>query len=250
MSRDLSWLTSRPVAHRGLHDAAAGIVENSRSAVRRAIEHGYGIEIDVQRSRDGHAVVFHDDRLDRLTEASGPVGALSRAELLGIALRGAGDRIWTLEEALDAVGGRVPLVVELKSLFDDDARLVDAAGPLLRGYRGPVVAKSFDPQMVSAVRERYPALIRGCIGCAFDDAEWSGLSARRRLAMRNLLHWPRTRPDFLSWDVHDLPRLSVLAARRVAGAPVLGWTVRTPSDQARAALCADGMIFEGFLPDL
>lgn len=250
MSRraDLCWLTAQPIAHRGLHEASAGVIENTRTAVRRAIECGYAIEIDVQRSADDAVVVFHDDDLDRLTEATGPVDGLTSAELRGIPLRGTTDRIWSLAELLEEVGGRVPLVVELKSRFDGDMRLAAAAGGVLAAYSGRAVAKSFDPALVASLRNSQPDLPRGVIGCAFEDDEWSILSPGRRLRYRNLLHWPETRPDFLSWDVHDLPRAAVTIARQLFGTPVLSWTVRTPADQARAAMYADQMIFEGFLP--
>src|SRR3954452_20774269 len=110
----LGWLTARPIAHRGLHDAGKGIIENTASAAAAAIEGQYGIECDLQISADGEAMVFHDDTLDRLTEQRGPLAALTAAELRQVRYRNSNDRIITLGELLDLVAERVTLVIELK----------------------------------------------------------------------------------------------------------------------------------------
>lgn len=244
----LDWLFERPIAHRGLHDRALGVIENTPSAVARAIERGYAIEIDVRESADGEAVVFHDDDLDRLTEATGPVAARTLAELRAAPFRETSDRIWTLDQCLDIVAGRTPLVVEIKSGRSHE-RLTQRVADRLTARGGPVAAKSFDPRVVAGLKVFAPKLARGIIGEDFADADphWARLTAKGRFAARNLLHWPVTRPDFLSWSVRDLSRRSVRFAR-AAGRPVMTWTVRTPEDQARAAVYADQMVFEGFLP--
>jgi glycerophosphoryl diester phosphodiesterase len=240
-------LFALPIAHRGLHDRARGVIENTPSAVRAAVEAGYGIEVDVQGTADGEAVVFHDDTLDRLTEATGAVAAYTLGELRKIPFRETADRFWTLDEMLEEVSGRSPLFVEIKSRFDDGSPLASHVGARLAAYRGPAAAESFDPRMVETLRKEQPGVPRGVIGCAFaEDEDWAELSSGQRFAMRHLLHWPSTKPDFLSWDVHDLPRTAVRLARAIAGTPVSSWTVRTPADQARAGLYADQMVFEGF----
>lgn len=246
----LDWLVARPIAHRGLHDRGFGVIENSAGAVARAADLGFGIEIDVQITADGAAVVFHDEMLDRLTAYKGPVFERTCAELTAIPLLGseAGDLIWTLEQCLGVVAGRVPVVVEIKSAWNGDTRLAERVARTLAAYSGPTAAKSFDPDMVAALRRTAPALARGIIGCAFETRDWSILPLRRRLELKTMAHWPLTRPDFLSWDVHDLPNNRVTAARKLIGAPVMAWTVRTPEEQARAGLYADQMLFEGFLP--
>ncbi|WP_020178293.1 glycerophosphodiester phosphodiesterase family protein [Methylopila sp. M107] len=250
MAGRLDWLTARPIAHRGLHDAGAGVVENTPAAVARAVKAGYGVEIDVRLSADGEAVVFHDATLDRLTEASGPVSALTVAELRRVAFRASSDRIFTLDECLDLVGGRQALVVEIKSGFDADMRIAARTADILNARGGPVVAESFDPRVLLELRRRAPKIPRGVVGEAFaaDSSYWAGrLTRLQRFAARNLLHWPLTRPDFLSWDVNDLSRGSVRLARAI-GVPVTSWTVLTPEDQARASLFADQIVFEGFRP--
>lgn len=245
----IDWLTARPIAHRGLHDRAAGVIENTPTSVARAMEAGYAAEIDVQISADGEAVVFHDETLDRLTEARGQVAALPLAELRRVAFRETSDRIFTLDDCLDVVAGRQALVVEVKSVFGADMRLAARVAERLSERGGYVAAKSFDPRVVATLRRLAPSIPRGIVGEAFADGDphWEALGPRRRFLARNLLHWPATRPDFLSWSVDDLDRPTLRIAR-AAGLPVMTWTVRTPADQARAALGADQIVFEGFRP--
>lgn len=247
---NLDRLFEQPIAHRGLHDNAAGIIENSRAAVLAAIEAGYGFEVDVQITADGEAAVFHDDTLDRLTERRGPVKALTAAELVSVPLRGSAafDSIWTLADLLKAVAGRVPTIIEIKSHWNGDTRIARRTAELLADYSGPVGAKSFDPDMVAAFGRAAPDIARGIVGYGYPAEDSEGLSAFRRWRLRNLLHWPRTRPHFISWGVNDLPSTAVDIAHRFTGAPVMTWTVRSPADQARAGLYADQMVFEGFRP--
>ncbi|GGE47292.1 glycerophosphoryl diester phosphodiesterase [Agaricicola taiwanensis] len=246
----LDWLVARPIAHRGLHDRAAGVIENSATAVAHAVNLGFAVEVDVQLTADGSAVVFHDDMLNRLTAYKGLVVERSEEELLSMPLldSAAGDLIWTLEQCLTLVAGRVPVVVEIKSAWNGDTRLAERVGRSLAAYSGPRAAKSFDPTMVQALYRAAPSVPRGIIGCAYTTADWPFLSWQQRWRLRHMIHWPQTRPDFVSWKVDDLPSPAVSVARRVIGAPVMTWTVRTPEQQARAGLYADQMVFEGFVP--
>jgi len=147
--RDLDFLTRRPFAHRGLHDTAQGIYENSRAAFVGAIEQGYGIELDVQMSRDGQAVVFHDDTLDRLTDHTGPVRALTAADLSGVTIGTSTDTIEPLADILAQIGGRVPILIEIKdqslTLTETDGILERAVAQAVADYRGPAAVMSFNP---------------------------------------------------------------------------------------------------------
>jgi glycerophosphoryl diester phosphodiesterase len=244
-----AWLTARPIAHRGLHDRARGIVENTLSAAEAAIAVGFAIECDVQDSADGEAVVFHDFTLDRLTDRQGPVRDRTAAELTGLALAGSADRIPTLRAFLERVGGRVPVVVEIKSRFDGDLTLTKRTAEVAAAYAGPIALKSFDPTVVEALRRAAPDLPRGIVAQArYDDREWQDLSEKTRHAMANLLHLPRTQPDFVSWRVGDLPLAAPFLCRHLGRMPVITWTVRTDDDRRRAAIHADQMVFEGFVP--
>ncbi|MFG1181363.1 glycerophosphodiester phosphodiesterase family protein [Xanthobacter versatilis] len=244
---DLSWLTARPVAHRGLHDAARGIIENAGAAMDAAIAAGYAIELDLQASADGEAMVFHDFTLDRLTDAQGPLADRPAAELGAIAFRGTGDLILTLPQLLERVAGRVPLVIEIKSTFSGDTSLAARAADLVAAYNGPAALMSFDPQMLEVVRARAPGVVRGIVAEGRYGPEWQHISAARGFVLANLLHWPRSRFQFVNYRVADLDKPAVRLLRAL-GMPVLTWTVRTPDQRERAARYADQIVFEGFRP--
>jgi len=243
------WLIARPVAHRGLHDAAAGVVENTPSAFTAAIAGGYAIECDIQISADGEAMVFHDQTLERLTGGSGRVDAMPAAELKRVPFCNGGDRMITLRELCDLVADRTGLLVEIKSRFDGDLRLVTRAADVLAGYAGRVALMSFDPAPIAALRTLAPRLPRGIVAERhYTHAEWSPLPARTKRALAYFHHALRSRPQFIAYSVKDLPSAIPGLARTVLRLPVLTWTVRSDVDRERAARYADQMIFEGFRP--
>ena len=245
-----AWLTARPIAHRGLHDRAAGVFENTLSALEAAAAAGYAIECDVQDTADGEAVVFHDFTLDRLTIERGAVRKRRAADLTGITIGGTQDRIPTLSTALDRIAGRVPLVIEIKSRFDSDLALTRRTIEVVSTYNGPVALKSFDPAVVAAIRQLAPRAPRGIVAeSRYEHPEWDYLDAETKWSLANLLHFGETRPDFVSWRVGDLPCAAPFLCRTLAGLPVTTWTVRTEEDRQRAASHADQMVFEGFRPD-
>ena len=147
------WLTARPVAHRGLHDIARGIVENMPAAAEAAIAGNFAIECDIQLTADGEAMVHHDDELGRLTEGSGALLTKTAAELKAVRFKNTPERMMTLTDLCDLVAGRVPLVIEVKSHFDGDRKLVTRMAEVLATYKGPAVGMSFDPDQVIALRE-------------------------------------------------------------------------------------------------
>ncbi len=243
------WLIARPVAHRGLHDAAAGIIENTPSAFRAAIAANYAIECDIQISADGEAMVFHDQTLERLTEGSGRVDAMPTAELKRVAFRGTTDRMITLGELTELVADRAALLVEIKSRFDGDQRLVTRAAEVLANYGGRVALMSFDPAPIAALRTLAPRLPRGIVAeRRYTHPEWSPLSARTKRALAYFQHALQSRPQFIAYSVKDLSAAIPRLARNVLRLPLLTWTVRNDVDRERAARYADQMIFEGFRP--
>ncbi len=244
-----AWLTARPIAHRGLHDRSRGVIENSRAAAEAAIARGFAIECDVQLTRDGEAVVFHDFDLDRLTGSAGAVRDRTAAELACVTLSGTNEGIPTLSAFLGVIAGRVPLVCEIKSAFDTDLALTRRTVEALRDYAGPVALKSFDPDIVAALRDLAPDRPRGFVGEShYDDPEWGPLTEAQKREMGQLLHYPRTQPDFLSWFVGDLETAPPFLARHALGLPVMTWTVRTAEQRTKARAHADQMVFEGFVP--
>ena len=248
------WLVARPIAHRGLHERAAGRIENSPGAAKAAIDRDFAIECDVQLSADGEAMVFHDFVLDRLTGETGAVSARSTAALGRIVLKDSTDVIPTLPAFLDLIAGRVPLVVEIKSRFDSDLRLARRVAEIVAGRAAPIAIKSFDPDPIAFLQaERELLALEGVpLGIVaeahYDKGDWRFLSPERQVELPNLLHFERTRPDFLSWHVEDLPHSAPFLCRSAIGLPVMTWTVRTPEQRARAAKWADQMVFEGFAP--
>ena len=245
----LDWLTARPVAHRGLHDAKNGAIENTASAFAAAIAGNYAIECDVQISADGEAMVHHDDALGRLTDGSGALRDMSASALRQVAFRATSDRMATLGELCDLVAGRVPLVIELKSRFDGDPRLPERTAAVLQSYSGPVAAMSFDPHLVATLRAVAPGLPRGIVAERhYSHPEWAPLGAARKRQLAHLLHMHRTWPHFVAYAVRDLPAFAPLAARFLFGLPLLTWTVRTEAERKCARRWASQMIFEGFRP--
>jgi glycerophosphoryl diester phosphodiesterase len=245
-----SWLVAKPIAHRGLHDRANGVIENTLSAAEAAIARGFPIELDVQLTGDKEAIVFHDFELGRLTGQTGKIAERKLSELTGIGLTDAkgGDKIPAFGDYLAKIAGRTPLVVEIKSKFNGDMTLTKRVIEILSDYSGPFVVKSFDPDIVAYLRQHAPAITRGFIG-ELEYAKADGdLSPEQKHRMANLLHFEETQPHFLSWRVKDLPCASTYLSRLLGNLPVMTWTVRNPEDRARAEKHADQMVFEGFIP--
>jgi len=243
----LSWLIERPVAHRGLH--GNGTIENTLGAAEAAAAARYAIEVDLQLTADNEVVVFHDDTLDRLTEAKGPLATRKLAELKELPVGRTSERIPTLQELLDLVAGRTPLVLELKSDWNGDERLSQRTAEVLKDYSGPVAGMSFDPQILMALQKYAPGLPRGIVAERYyDDPEWSVATRRQKFSLGNLLHIPRTKPHFVAYSVRDLPAFAPLLARHLLGMKLLTWTVRSAPERKKAGLWANQMIFEGFLP--
>lgn len=240
-----------PLAHRGLHDVTDARPENSRACVRAAIDAGYGIEIDLQPSRDGRAMVFHDDDLGRLTAQEGPVRQRDAAELATIPLAGGNEGIPDLSEILALVAGRVPLLVELKDqhgqMGDTDGTLEEATARALDGYAGPVAVMSFNPSMVTRMAKLAPDVPRGIVACDFSADHWPHLTPGTRARLRGIPDYADSGSQFVSQHLQDLdtPRI---AALRAEGATILCWTVRSAEAERKARRVADNITFEGYLP--
>lgn len=240
-----------PIAHRGLHDRNAGVIENSLVAFQAAIDAGYGIELDVQPAADATPMVFHDYLLDRLTREVGPITSRSAEDLRAIPLSGGDGEIPTLTDVLDLVAGQVPLLVEIK---DQDMSLGQNVGMLearvaeeLASYRGPLAVMSFNPHSVVAFANRAPDVPIGLVTDSFDEADWSHVPDSRRTELRQLTPPEGADLDFVSHRVGDLasPHVSRLKNQ---GMPVLCWTVRSADAERTARGVADNITFEGYRP--
>jgi glycerophosphoryl diester phosphodiesterase len=250
-----AWLIAQPIAHRGLHDIANGIVENTLAAAEAAAARAMTIECDVQASADGEAMVFHDETLDRLTHSSGPLSQMSRRQIENVRFREGSERIPAFSDLLGRIGGRTPILCEIKSGFDGDMRLADRIAEIAAGYDGPLALKSFDPAIPTHFRGAStppgppgrPCPVGVVAEASYEGDYWRALSAGQKASCANFLHYPQTRPDFLSFCVDDLPHSTPFLLRNLASMPVMAWTVRTKAQQRLSAQWADQMIFEGDL---
>ncbi|SFV30773.1 Glycerophosphoryl diester phosphodiesterase [Devosia crocina] len=245
-------LFPRPVAHRGLHDRGKGVVENSASAFAAAIEGKFAIECDLQLTRDGHAVVFHDDTLERLTGEAGFVRDKSIDEMTDLPLLDskAGDRPQTLDAFLDQIAGRALLQIELKHQSTPEAtqRLAKVTADALANYAGPVTIESFDPHLITLARESGFSGPRGIITYDYESADYPpGITEDERYILKHLLHWHETQFDFISC-AHNALTLPAITFWRALGKPVTAWTIRSQADADKALLHCDQIVFEGFDP--
>jgi glycerophosphoryl diester phosphodiesterase len=239
----------RPIAHRGWHDKAKGRLENTAPAFRAAVDKGYGIECDLQAAEDGTPMVFHDIKLDRLVAASGPIAAYSPRSLARLRYRGQDERILSLAQLLDLVGGRVPLLVEVKRNGTLRPEFLEAVARQAAAYKGPVALMSFDRAAVAALGELAPAVPRGAIvgGRQLISSLWTGRGHRRESPAASRLF--ASAPHGVAFYAVQIKLVAVARTwmtRRAHDLPLFTWTVRTPRQRARAARWADAPIFEGY----
>ncbi len=235
MRKDLRWLTARPIAHRGFHDAARGRPENTLAAFEAAVAANYAIECDLHLSADDIPVVFHDDDLARLTGAKGAIGARTAEELGRLKVLGTQEKIPTLDEMLMSVAGRVPLVIELKATPDQTSVLARAIVARLKTYSGPAAVMSFDAELLAAARAADSELTIGLT--ALGDWRSAARHCRALFALKL---------DFISYAIDALPTPMPILARRLMQIPLICWTVRTKPQLEKAKRLTDQITFEGF----
>ena len=237
-----------PLSHRGYHNRADRRPENSPAAFRAAIAAGYGIELDVQLSRDGQAMVFHDEGLDRLTDATGLLKDRTAVELARINLRDCNDGIPTLPEILTLIAGRVPVLIEIKdqtgAMTKTDGRAEQATADALAAYAGAVAVMSFNPHSIAQMAQLAPNVARGLTTSAYGD-DWQPLDPATRDHLRTIPDYDRTSSSFISHEAADLTRPRV-AALKTNGAAILCWTIRSASAEATARKIAGNITFEGY----
>lgn len=224
-------------------------MENSLSAAEAAVAANYGIEVDLQLSSDGEAMVFHDEALDRLTAERGLISERTANELQVIKLGNSGDTVPTLSDLLRVVAGRTPLILELKSAFNGDERLAAKVAETLVSYAGPVAVMSFDPAIVRSFRALAPGLPRGIVAERwYSHPDWNFLSFWRKQYMGMLLHIFDSKPHFVAYGQFDLPAVGPFVAQHLFGMKMLSWTVRTEKERARVHPWTQQVIFEFIRP--
>ncbi len=230
-------------AHRGLH--GDGVPENSLAAFSRAVRNGYGIELDVQLSRDGEIMVFHDYTLARMTGREGELSDFTADELRTLTLGGTSERIPTLAEVLALVNGRVPLLVELKG-ESADTSLCEPLATMLSSYGGPYCIESFNPMLLGKMAKLMPHVWRGLLYTnVVRDKKCASLL---NLALTAMLTNVIARPNFIAYNYLDRNSFFVRFATRFWRAPRFSWTVREREEYVRAKGNGECAIFEGFAP--
>lgn len=234
----LDWLVSRPIAHRGLHDGNGLVPENSLAAAEAAIVGGYAVECDVQLSADGTPHIFHDDTLERLVRCPGAFRAVDDTGIAALRLADTAEGIPTVAAFLDKIGGRVPVVMEVKGLGPDrDTGYVERLAPIIEAYDGLLALMSFDVWLIDQMLAVTPGRP---IGLTAEGTNETQLAGHRAAFERGC--------DFVSYNIQHLPNSFTDWVRREKAAPVISWTVRTPDDVERSRSACDQMTFEGFAP--
>ena len=230
-------------AHRGLHRADRSVPENSLEASRLAGEAGYGAELDVQLSKDGQVVVFHDDTLDRVCSVHGRVDAFTYEELRQMSLCGTEQHIPLFSRVLEVFGGRGPLIVELKT-GPRNRELCEKTLALLEGYRGAVCIESFDPRIVAWFRRHAPRLLRGQLAAPMEEYTKDGRGKAQAFILSRCLLNVLSRPQFIAYKIG--PRPLIVRLSELLGALKFGWTSHGQENEAGR----DGVIFEFYRPRL
>ncbi|NJL46305.1 MAG: glycerophosphodiester phosphodiesterase [Leptolyngbyaceae cyanobacterium SM2_5_2] len=237
----MEWILTRPIAHRGFHRGRE-VPENSLLAFEHAIAHGHPIELDIQLLADGHLAVFHDKTLARLTGKLGAIADQSVHTLKQFRLYDTEQTIPSLDQALAFIDGRVPVLVEIKN----EGRVGQLEKSLLKTlitYGGEFAVQSFNPLSLQWFKRHAPEMLRGQLSSDFSGAPvpWHFSMAHSNL----LFNWA-SQPHFIAYDLRALPKLSTTLAKCAFNLPLVAWTVRNPSDQAKAQTCADNYIFDAF----
>ncbi len=241
---------NRPFAHRTLHDASDHRPQNSLAGARAAIAAGYGIEVDLQLSKDGLPIVFHDYSLERFTQETGAVAQQTAQELAAIVLRHGSAGIPTFAALLALVAGRVPMLVELKdqdgALGPNTDALEKSVSDLARGYAGPLALMSFNPHSMAKCATYAPDVPRGLVTETFTRAKWELVPERRLNELNTIPDYDRVGASFISHRWTDLQTPPV-AAVKAKGGKVFCWTVKSEKEEQQARQVADNITFEQYL---
>ena len=255
----LSMIASRPAkdwqlapflsfdyAHRGLYKKDQTVPENSLVAFARAVEHGYGAELDVQLTADGQVVVFHDDNLNRMCGLDKPVSALTYQELKKLTLANSEERIPLFTEFLAVIDGEVPLIIELKA-GGRNAELCRKTWEILQEYEGAYCIESFDPRIVRWFRKNAKKVVRGQLSDQYKNAPT--VPPILRFLLKNLLGNFLAKPHFIAYRHNEAAEcLNFRLCKNWFHLLTVAWTVREGDDLDAVRKEFDLIIFEHFLP--
>ena len=232
-------------AHRGLFNNNEGLPENSLGAFQAAVDNRYGIELDIQLSKDKVPMVFHDATLNRICGIDGKLADYTAEELKQMKLLGTEYTIPTLAEVLELVDGRIPLLVEFKP---GNTELCDIACPILDEYNGIFCVESFDPFILKRIRTIRPRYARGQLVCNSMKSK-STKNFLINFALTSLLMHVCSRPDFVAYDVKMKYNFSVFLCKKLFRIPTFAWTVKSEAVYKDCHKKKSHTIFEGFKPE-
>ena len=244
--KGLSALRGWNYAHRGFH--GDGKPENSMAAFRAALDHGYGIELDVHLMKDGNLAVIHDASLKRTARVDLRIEDLTLEDLACYPLEGTKEIIPTFPQVLELYCGKAPLIIELKPERGNFAQLSQAVCDALECYTGPYCIESFDPRCIRWLRLNRPDIIRGQLAENFLKSKSSKIPWILKLAMTLNLPNFLTRPDFVAYKFTDRKNLSVGLCRKIWKIQGVTWTLRDPADHLTAIEEDWIPIFEHYKP--
>lgn len=244
---DTAVLRGWQYAHRGLHGRTDEAPENTREAFRRAVAHGYGIELDVQLTKEGRVVVFHDATLNRVCKKDAAVRDMTYEELRRLQVEDSDERIPLLSEVLREVDGRVPLIIEIK-MTDCNTRVCELTDQILRNYRGVYAIESFHPLAVRWYQKHRPDVIRGQLSADFSK-EGDGKENWAMFAVHHLVTNVLCRPDFIAYSWKSQRAVGRTLCRKLFRCLSVAWTIRSEEEYHKAEAAYDLFIFEHFLPE-
>lgn len=233
-------------AHRGIHDNESSVPENSLTAFELAIKGGYGIELDVQLTKDLVAVVFHDYDLKRACGVNKKISDLEYKDLLDYKLFKSQERIPTFSQVLDLIGGRVPIIVELKIPLKPHSTCM-AASEQLKNYKGLYCIESFNPLGLGWYKKHYPKIVRGQLSTDFIKEKIDG-SRVQYFLLKHLLFNFHTKPDFIAYHHKYKRGLSFSICRKLYKTLAIAWTIKSQEQLDESKEYYDLYIFEGFIP--
>jgi glycerophosphoryl diester phosphodiesterase len=234
-----SWLFSKPIAHRGLHDAESP--ENTLSAFKKAKDACYPIELDVRMIDDGTVIIFHDEKLSRLTNSDGYATNLVKEKLKDYKILKTDEHIPTLEETLELINGQVPLLIEIKNNHKVGT-LEKKVLEILKDYEGDYAVQSFNPYTIEYFKIHAPHITRGQLSSFFTDEK--SLNFFKKFVLKRMLLNRISKPDFISYDQRFLPNIYVTKTKL----PVLAWTVRSQQEYEDVKMYCNNIVFENFIP--
>ncbi|NBG87129.1 glycerophosphodiester phosphodiesterase family protein [Isachenkonia alkalipeptolytica] len=242
MTEELSWLKDTYITHRGYHSPEKA-PENSMAAFTRAVEEGFGIELDIHLTKDQQVVVFHDDDLERMTGYTKKITDCTWGEIRSLTLLNTQEKIPLLKEVLYLIDGRVPLLIEIKNR-GKVGKLEEKTDELLRGYKGEFAIQSFNPYSVGWFKEHSPEIIRGQLSGVFKE---ENLPMYKKFLLKNLLMNHVSKPHFINYDIDYLSKIPVRIHRK-KGSILLGYTAKDPQAYQQALEKTINVVFEGFNP--